>query len=107
MHTLFALEDMYGLSVENIDGKICVSIPEPSCDESFVVSMFLETWSDIAQEYREGRISKKNYDEWRYQFPYGKRPVPAQMPVNRKKRGRKPTKKQDDCAVNDLTKPTQ
>ena len=41
MHTLFALEDMYGLSVENIDGKICVNIPDPSCDESFVVSMFL------------------------------------------------------------------
>lgn len=62
MHTVFALEDMYGLSVENIDGKICVSIPEPSCDKSFVVSMFLEMWSDIAQEYREGRISKEDYN---------------------------------------------
>ena len=107
MHTLFALEDMYGLSVENIDGKICVSIPEPSCDESFVVSTFLEMWSDIAQEYREGRIGKEYYDEWRYQFPYGKRPVPVEMSVKRKKRGRKPTKKQDDCVVNDLTHSAQ
>ena len=103
MHTLFALEDMYGLSVENIDGKICVSIPKPSCDESFVVSMFLEVWSDIAQEYSEGRISKEDYDELRYQFPYGKRPVPAPMPLKRKKRGRKPIKKKDDRAVADIT----
>ena len=69
--------------------------------------MFLEMWSDIAQEYREGRISKEDYDEWRYQFPYGKRPVPVEMSVKRKKRGRKPTKKQDDCVVNDLTHSAQ
>lgn len=103
MHTLFALEDMYGLSVENIDGKICMSIPSPLCDESFVISLFLEMWCEIAQEYREGRINKEDYDEWRYQFPYGKRPVPVEIPVKRKKRGRKPTKKKDDSAVSDIT----
>ena len=69
MHTLFALEDMYGLKVKNVDGQphLCldssISAPGSSVDE------MLRAWMKQADKLENGEISKEEYDEWRYQYP--------------------------------------
>ena len=83
MHTLFALEDMYGLKVKNVDGQphLCldssISAPGSSVDEIF------RAWMKQADKLENGEISKEEYDEWRYKYPeldtYQKRAkVPSQ-----------------------------
>ena len=69
MHTLFALEDMYGLKVKNVDGQphLCldssISAPGSSVDE------MLRAWMEQADKLENGEISKEEYDEWRYKYP--------------------------------------
>ena len=83
MHTFFALEDMYGLKVKNVDGQphLCldssISAPGSSVDEMF------RAWMEQADKLENGEISKEEYDEWRYKYPkldtYQKRAkVPSQ-----------------------------
>ena len=83
MHTLFALEDMYGLKVKNVDGQphLCldssISAPGSSVDE------MLRAWMEQSDKLENGEISKEEYDEWRYKYPeldtYQKRAkVPSQ-----------------------------
>ena len=69
MHTLFALEDMYGLKITNVEGKpyLCldrsISAPGSSADE------MLRAWMQQADKLKNGEISKEEYDEWRYKYP--------------------------------------
>ena len=69
MHTLFALEDMYGLKVKNVDGQphlyldASISAPGSSADE------MLRAWMEQAGKLENGEISKEEYDEWRYKYP--------------------------------------
>ena len=71
MHTLFALEDMYGLTVENIDGCTCLRLkPNPEIGREFVnVGEMLDAWQKQAALYREEKITKEDYDDWRYNYP--------------------------------------
>ena len=63
MHTLFALEDMYGLKVKNVDGQphLCldssISAPGSSANEMF------RAWMEQADKLGNGEISKEKYDE--------------------------------------------
>ena len=69
MHTLFTLEDMYGLKVQNINRQphLClgssISAPGSSADE------MLRAWMEQADKLENGEISKEEYDEWRYKYP--------------------------------------
>lgn len=69
MHTLFALEDIYGFKITNIDGEICLSLKKfdnPSYPQLFDN---FTAWYAQANKLREGQISKDEYDEWRYHYP--------------------------------------
>ena len=69
MHTLFALEDIYGFKITNIDGEICLSLKKfdnPSYPQLFDN---FTAWYAHASKLREGQISKDEYDEWRYHYP--------------------------------------
>ena len=69
MHTLFALEDIYGLKVKNVDGQphLCldssISAPGSSVDE------MLRAWMEQSDKLENGEISKEEYDERRYKYP--------------------------------------
>lgn len=69
MHTLFALEDMYGLKIKNISGQpyLCLdcSISAPGSS----VNQMLRAWMEQADKLESGEISKDEYDEWRYKYP--------------------------------------
>ncbi|MBE5879241.1 MAG: helix-turn-helix transcriptional regulator [Lachnospiraceae bacterium] len=68
MHTLFALEDIYGFKITNIDGEICLGfkkVDNPSYPQLFDN---FNAWYSQASKLREGQISKEEYDEWRYHY---------------------------------------
>ena len=68
MHTLFALEDLYGFKINNIDGEICLTLDK--ANSSYVsMSGMLNTWYKEADKFKRGEISKEEYDEWRYNYP--------------------------------------
>ena len=57
MHTLFALEDMYGLKIGEIDGEICLRLDKS--DYSTYTSMFdmFHAWQEQAAKLEQGEIS--------------------------------------------------
>ncbi len=69
MHTLFALEDMYGLKIGEIDGEICLRLDKS--DYSTYTSMFdmFHAWQEQAAKLERGEITKEEYDQWRYKYP--------------------------------------
>jgi hypothetical protein len=69
MHTLFALEDMYGLKISQIDGEVCLQLdPSISSPGSSLDTMF-QAWQQQAARLESGEITKEEYDQWRYQYP--------------------------------------
>ena len=68
MHTLFALEDLYGLKTNIADGEVTLhfditNISDPSFSE------MVTAWAEQAAKYKSSEISKEDYDKWRYRFP--------------------------------------
>lgn len=69
MHTLFALEDIYGLKAEIIDGKVCLTVDADKTAVSSSIEKSLVAWAEQSKKYKSGEISKDEYDQWRYNFP--------------------------------------
>ena len=69
MHTLFALEDIYGLKIGEIDGEVCLRL-DRSNKMTYVgmLDMFM-AWNEQAQKLERGEITKEEYDRWRYWYP--------------------------------------
>lgn len=69
MHTLFTLEDRYGLTVANIEGEICLkqNINHPGYDRSLAGR--LRDWYEEKQKLNNGSILISEYDHWRYSYP--------------------------------------
>jgi transcriptional regulator with XRE-family HTH domain len=69
IHTLFALEDLYGLTVDNKDGEVAFRIdPRKGKDAANILEM-IRPWALLAEKYRAGEITKDDYDKWRYNYP--------------------------------------
>jgi len=68
MHTLFALEDMYGFKAGVIDGEYCIRLDR---EHSRYLAMFdmVKIWADMAQKVHDEKITKDDYDSWRYNYP--------------------------------------
>lgn len=69
IHTLFAVEDLHGVRVEKNDNEVHVVFDgsKPNTDRS--VFQMLSAWAEQAERFRNGEISKEQYDHWRYTFP--------------------------------------
>lgn len=69
IHTLFAVEDLYGVRVEKNENNVHIVFDgnKPNIDRS--VFQMLAAWAEQAEKYRSGEISKEQYDEWRYTYP--------------------------------------
>lgn len=68
MHTLFALEDIYGLKISNIDGELCLNLKKFDNPSYLQLLDNFTAWYEQANKYRQGQISKEDYDEWRYHY---------------------------------------
>ena len=69
MHTLFAIEDIYGFKIDEKDGKPCLLIDSTSTTVNSSVSTMLDAWLAEARKYEAGEITKEAYDKWRYNYP--------------------------------------
>ncbi|MDL2237359.1 helix-turn-helix domain-containing protein [Christensenellaceae bacterium OttesenSCG-928-K19] len=71
MHTLFALEDMYGLKISQLDGTLCLTLDR---DNPAYRTMFdmLNSWLKESEKLQDGEITTDEYDEWRYKYPEAK-----------------------------------
>ena len=69
MHTLFALEDLYGFKIDRLDDEICIRINRQNGPNFAKMTGLLEPWEKMAQKYRNGEISREEYDQWRYRYP--------------------------------------
>ena len=69
MHTLFTLEDIYGLTIEKRDGEIIMRVDPFNSREAQNLLDELHVWCAEREKYRNGEISKDDYDKWRYNYP--------------------------------------
>ena len=69
MHTLFALEDLYGLKIGSAEGELCLTLDKSKGNTYFSMFDMFSAWQREAQKLRIGEISKDEYDEWRYSYP--------------------------------------
>lgn len=68
MHTFFALEDMYGLKIAEIDGELCLHLDRTLNPDMNLLDLF-ELWHRQSMRLANGLITKQDYDEWRYNYP--------------------------------------
>lgn len=68
MHTLFALEDSWGLKTDVTDGKVTLHFDMSDKADSPFCEM-IAAWAKQAAKCKAGEISKEDYDKWRYRFP--------------------------------------
>lgn len=69
MHTLFALEDLYGLKIDRLNDEICIRVNRQNGSLYQTMTGLLKPWEEIAHKYRSGEISREEYDHWRYYYP--------------------------------------
>ena len=68
MHTFFALEDMYGLKIAEIDGELCLHLDRTLNPDMNLLDLF-ELWHKQSMRLANGMITRQDYDEWRYNYP--------------------------------------
>ena len=69
MHTLFTLEDRYGLKVVECDGEVQLRIESSKDKDAAELSQSLIAWREQAAKLEAGEITKEDYDRWRYRYP--------------------------------------
>ena len=69
MHTLFTLEDRYGLHIDEADGEVCLKVDVRHSKDAARLHEMLCSWQQVAAMLEAGEISKEDYDKWRYHYP--------------------------------------
>ena len=69
MHTLFALEDIYGLKIDKLNDEVCLRLDKNRGTSYISLLERFTAWQKEAEKYRNGEISKEEYDRWRYTYP--------------------------------------
>jgi transcriptional regulator with XRE-family HTH domain len=92
MHTLFAIEDLFGLKINSIDGVLCLTLDKTK--GSTYLSMFdmFNAWQHEAEKLKRGEITKEEYVDWRYNYPrIEAERIKAQLDARRAEKNAKPT----------------
>ena len=81
MHTLFTLEDNYGLKVTERDGELALQVDFRKNKDAAQLHEMLWTWREQSAKLEAGEISQEEYDRWRYHYPeYDSSQIRAKMP---------------------------
>lgn len=67
MHTLFAIEDLYGLQIGKLDGELCLHFN--TIESRMKFRSYFDAWYQVLRRYELGEITKEEYDHWRYTYP--------------------------------------
>ena len=68
-HTLFALEDIYGVQIGDIDGELCLRLDKSKGMTYLSMLDIFTAWQQEAEKLKNGDITKEEYDHWRYNYP--------------------------------------
>lgn len=68
-HTLFVLEDLYGVQIGEIDGELCLRLDKSRGMTYVSMYNIFHAWRKEADKLRNGEITKEEYDAWRYNYP--------------------------------------
>jgi transcriptional regulator with XRE-family HTH domain len=67
-HTLFVLEDIYGLTIKTINGNLCI-MPDKSKSGIYLALCDIFTaWQMKSEQFRKGEITEDEYFAWKYNF---------------------------------------
>ena len=69
MHTLFTMEDRYGLEIFEHDGEPCLRVNIRKGRDAEQLRQMLTSWQGQSAKLATGEISKEDYDRWRYHYP--------------------------------------
>jgi len=69
IHTLFTIEDRYGLTIEKGKNGVSMRVDSRKGKDAAELSKMLNAWAEQAEKYRNGDISREDYDKWRYSYP--------------------------------------
>ena len=69
MHTLFTLEDRYGLTVETGETGVSLRVDPRKGKDAAELFEMLTAWAKQAEKYHNGEINREDYDKWRYNYP--------------------------------------
>ena len=69
MHTLFTLEDRYGLTIERTENGISMYADPKKGTDAAELSEMLNAWAEQSEKYHNGDINRDEYDKWRYNYP--------------------------------------
>lgn len=80
-HTLFTLEDNYGLTVSEANGEVCLKVSADKGKNAAELLQMLTAWKAQADKLAAGEISREDYDRWRYHYPkYDDTEIRASVP---------------------------
>ena len=68
-HTLFALEDIYGLRIGEIEGEVCLRLDKFKGTTYLSMFDFFRAWNEVATKFKNGEITEDEYNQWRYRYP--------------------------------------
>ena len=69
MHTLFTLEDRYGLTIEKTENGVSICADPKKGTDAAELSEMLNAWAEQSEKYHHGDINRDEYDKWRYNYP--------------------------------------
>jgi len=69
LQTLFALEDIYGLKINSIDGELCLTLDKSIGTSYLTMFDMFSAWQTQSEKLKNGEISQEDYDNWRYNYP--------------------------------------
>ncbi len=69
MHTLFTLEDRYGLKIDEADGEVCLKVDVRKNKDAAELHKMLCAWCQVAAMLKAREITQEEYDRWRYHYP--------------------------------------
>ena len=69
MHTLFTLEDRYGLKINEMDGEVCLKVDVRKNKDAARLHEMLCSWQQAAARLKAEEITQEEYDRWRYRYP--------------------------------------
>ena len=69
IHTLFTMEDLYGLRIDKLDDELCIRLDKGMGVNYISMLDMFTAWQEQAEKYKNGEISKEEYDHWRYNYP--------------------------------------
>jgi transcriptional regulator with XRE-family HTH domain len=68
-HTLFALEDLYGIEINSIDGRLCLTLDNNRRGTFHSMFDLFNTWQQEAEKLKGGESTEDEYNAWRYSYP--------------------------------------